>query len=1065
MVEYIKKRDGRIVKFDRSRIENAVRKAFLDANNGYDENDVKKVTRAVLYRITQLYGEDDIPSVEEINDIVEITLMKHGYYDVAKKFIMYRKKKEDERKEKMRIWGLKEWVDDPVLKKFSINALRVLASRYPIKDENGNIVELPSEIFRRVAVGVAIAEMLYDKKVFDKNGGHRARYPEVFEGEELEKLGVEIFGYKLNRYMWERLYERFKELADEGKMKVSWEQFVELVKDGKITKNAEKYAKEWYELMVNQYMMPNTPTISNAGRPFYMLSACFVNYLEDSLEGIMKTAHDIAIISKYGGGNGVDLTVLRPEGDKVSKTSGVSSGPVSFLHMFDAISNVIKEGGIRRSAGMAVMQYWHPDIDKFIYAKKDNDGKSVLTTFNISVGLWEEFWEKLEKGEEFELINPRDGSVWGKKDARKFFEELAYMAWAKADPGVLYFDRHNQYNIMREKWGDITATNPCLTGDALVVTPAGLKRMDELREGDMVYVGNGKFEKIVKFYDLGEQDVYRIVTRMGFEIKATGDHRFMTSRGVKRVDEMKVDDTVFVWMNWKRQEYGVGEFVPDVIVKIEYVGKERVYDFETDGNKWFFANGIYNLDCGEEALYPYEACNLLSINLWKFVKEDENGNKYFDWDEYAKVIKSAVRMLDDVIEVNKYPLPEINEMVKKTRRVGLGFMGIAEALFELGIPYNSKEAYDLMKKWAETNQYFAMVESVELAKERGEFPAFEESGYVRGELPVAGYYEVPREEWNYDWDGLVEEIKKHGIRNAFLTTAPPTGSVSMIADTSSGIEPQFALAYKKSVTIGEFYYIDPVFERVLKERGIYSDDLIKKIVDNGGSVQGIEEVPEDIRRVFVTAMDIHWMDHILAQAVFQLWTDVSISKTINMPENATVEDVKAAYLMGHYLGLKGVTVYRMNSLTYQVLSTEKNKRKEPEMSDYAKETFERILNEHEWLKSYINLEEISGYKLKQKNGGLFLNVGFEFPRKEPTPQQGIDLSKVGELIEKYAKSGESIVDDDVFKAIDEELRKKGLLGTAYCPICWEKDRVLSPVVFEAGCKTCKRCGWSACTVA
>lgn len=909
MVRMVKKRDGRFEPFDRDRIEKAIRAAFRDVGNGYTEEDIRKVVRATLYKITQIFGDDDIPSVEDISDVVEIMLMKHGYYDVAKVFILYRKKKAEERKEKMGVWGLSEWKDDPVLKKFSVNALRVLASRYPIRDEKGNIVELPSEIFKRVAVGVAIAEYLYDKKVFDKNGGHRARYPDKVDFEKLEELNIEVIGYKINKYMWQRLFERFKELANEGKMKVSWDNFVEMIVEGRIGKNVEIYANEWYNYMINQVFMPNTPTIANAGKQLYMLSACFVIPIEDSLERIMKAATDMVMVQRAGGGTGFDFSRLRPKGDIVHRTMGKSSGAVSFLRMIDGISEVIYQGGIRRGANMGVMHYWHPDIDEFIHAKEKNDGKSVLTTFNISVGLWEEFWEKLKNGEKFDLVNPRDGSVWGQRDARKFFEELAYMAWAKADPGVLYFDNHNKYNVMREKWGNITVTNPC----------------------------------------------------------------------------------------------------------------------------------------GEEALYPYESCNLLSINLWKFVEEDKNGKKYFNWNEYIKVIKSATRFLDDVIDVNNYPIPEINEAVKKTRRIGLGFMGIADALFELNIPYNSKKGFDYMRMWAETNQYWSMKESIELAEERGAFLAFEDSGYVKGELPVAGYYIVPKEKWMWDWNSLVEEIKEHGIRNAFLTTAPPTGSVSMIADTSSGIEPIFALVYKKSVTIGDFYYIDPVFEKVLKERGLWSSELLQKIVDAGGSIQNIEEIPEDIRRIFVTAMDIHWFDHILAQAAFQLWTDVSISKTINMPSNATVEDVKAAYLLGWLLGLKGVTVYRDGSLVSQVLLTEKKVKRTAKMSKYAMKKLRELRFGNPWLSKIINWNDVTGFSgVKNRN-----EIDF-----------GFDLSPAGKEFKMNVEK-EDISTNKFDKVSVKEMLDAGII----CPICYEKDGKIVPLRFESGCKTCPECGYSACVVA
>jgi ribonucleoside-diphosphate reductase alpha chain len=270
--------------------------------------------------------------------------------------------------------------------------------------------------------------------------------------------------------------------------------------------------------------------------------------------------------------------------------------------------------------------------------------------------------------------------------------------------------------------------------------------------------------------------------------------------------------------------------------------------------------------------------------------------------------------------MNKYPVEEIERNTLLTRRIGLGIMGIADLLFTLEISYNSKEGYEFMNKLAEALSYYSMEESVAIAKTRGAFPLFNQTDYVEGKMiPVGGYYEIPKRLHSYDWDSLVEKIEKYGIRNSWTTTIAPTGTLSMIADASNGVEPVFALVFEKRVTVGRFFYTNRIFENVLKENGLYNDEILTKIANNYGSVRGLAEIPERLQKIFVTAIDVHWTDHLMAQAVWQKWISNAIAKTINMPSDVTVEDIKAAYLLSHELGLKGVTVYRDGSRHEQVL--------------------------------------------------------------------------------------------------------------------------------------------------
>ena len=425
------------------------------------------------------------------------------------------------------------------------------------------------------------------------------------------------------------------------------------------------------------------------------------------------------------------------------------------------------------------------------------------------------------------------------------------------------------------------------------------------------------------------------------------------------------------------------------------------------------------------------------------MKYDDEGKPYFDWDEYAYVIQKVAKYLDNAIDVNKFPLPEIDRNTKLTRRIGVGMMGLADALFKLGIPYNSEEGFSFMRKATEYLTFYAYKQSVETAKVRGSFPLYERTKYPEGDLPIEGFYH--REIWNLPWDELVEDIRKHGVRNAMVTTCPPTGSVSMISDTSSGIEPIFALVYKKSVTVGEFYYVDPVFEAELKKRGLYSDELLKKISDNYGSIQGLDEIPEEMQRVFVTSLDIHWLDHILAQANIQLWLTDSASKTINMPNDATVEDVKAAYILAYKLGCKGVTVYRDGSLSVQVYSVEgeKKQRVKPKPSEYAVEKLKAVVEAEPWLSKFINVEAI----INGTNG-----------KKEPQPGLTFSVSHVSVPKPPHEHPHHAEKPEIPEEKIQE------LLGVAYCPVCYEKDGVLVELRMESGCATCPRCGWSKCVI-
>lgn len=623
----------------------------------------------------------------------------------------------DIEQEKLKILNKKKL--DEVDHAFDLNALRVLAARYLLRDSHNQIVETVKELFVRIATLVVLSDILHDERVFDINPVH-SKFVDCIQ----PKTWI-IGRYELNEYHREALLRLYTELAMQGHMKIDLNELYENISEGSYD-SYESKIDQYYELMVNKDFLPNTPTLMNAGAKLGQLSACFVLPIHDSMESIMKTATDAALIFKSGGGIGINYSEIRPEGAMVASTSGVASGPLSFMRIIDTITDVVKQGGKRRGANMAIMDWNHPNIEAFISAKSR---PGDYENFNFSVGTDKEFW-----------LHP------------ELIDMIAHYAWESAEPGVIFFDNINKDNPLLDQNGPIKATNPC----------------------------------------------------------------------------------------------------------------------------------------GEQSLYPYESCNLGSINLANFVQDG-----HFDWTRFNSVVELTTRFLDNIIDMNKYPIPEIEQASKQSRRIGLGIMGIADCLYQIGIQYNSESGYKMMEAIANNLMLISYSTSESIAHARG-----------------------------------VYTNSKDGLRNSFRTTIAPTGTLSMLADCSNGVEPVFALAFEKRVTVGSFYYVNKYFEQALKDAGVYSEDLIKKVIDNYGSCQGIEEIPEQIRRVFVTAMDIHWADHVYAQAVWQRYIDNAIAKTINMAGDCTVQDVKQAYLLAHKLGCKGVTVYRDGSRHQQVLHTLNSESKE-----------------------------------------------------------------------------------------------------------------------------------------
>ncbi len=573
----------------------------------------------------------------------------------------------------------------------------------------------------------------------------------------------------------------------------------------------ENQAKSFYQLFSEQKFLPNTPCLINAGKTHQQLSACFVLPIDDSMESILETMSNMALIHKSGGGTGFSFSRLRPSGDYIKSSGGTTVGPVSFMQAYNDVTAQIKQGGVRRGANMGMLSIDHPDVLRFAVVKLD---EWSLTNFNISLAVTNAFMERVELDKKFAT----DDSV-----PEEIIEEIRL-----AEQNRNVDQRLRDVEIGAKKLYDWAKAT---------------------EEGEGYNLINPRTNEATM--KLNAYKVFNLITRLAWQF---GDP------GLVFIDRMN-DKT--------------SNPVPSV-GRIEATNP-----------------------CGEQPLLPYDACNLGSVNLAKFV----NG-KDLNWEDLKETIRIGVHFLDNVVEVNEFPVQKIRDMVSNTRRIGVGVMGFADALFKLKIRYDSEEGI----AWAEKIMKFvtesAREATCELAKLRGTFPL---------------------------WNVSVFANTDYKPRNMTLTTIAPTGTISLLADTSSGIEPVFSLGFQKNTVEGKtLYTVNPILVEELKKRGIYSEELIEKIVKNGGVLKGVEGIPEDLKNVFITALEIEPEWHIRIQAAFQKYTDNAVSKTINLPETATVDDVREAYLKSYSLGTKGITIYRTGSRSFEPLQKVKEKKEEAE---------------------------------------------------------------------------------------------------------------------------------------
>ncbi len=1091
--------------------------------------------------------------------------------------------------------------------KVSENALIVLKRRYLIKDAEGNPLETPAEMFWRVARFIAQADEKYDKEA-----------------------------------------------------------------------DVEALARQFYRLMASFDFLPNSPTLMNAGRELGQLSACFVLPIEDSMESIFTTLKHAALIHKSGGGTGFSFSRIRPKNDVVLSTKGISSGPISFMKVYDAATETIKQGGTRRGANMAILNVDHPDIMEFITVK---NVRGELHNFNLSVGMTEAFMQAVMEDRPYALVNPRSKEKVRELQASEVFDQIVHQAWAGGEPGIIFLDRMNADNPT-PALGQIESTNPCVSKDTWIMTAGGPRQVKDLIGRPFTARVNGRdFACPEGFFSTGNRPLFELRTREGYRLRLTANHPVLkVTRMTRHTMEtawaetgtlapgdpiiihdhaenpswegsgtygegyllgllvgdgtLKKDKAVLsVWGNgsngigrileealsfakalphrsdfrgWmhlaERNEYrlrsaplrdlafaygldieckipGTGierassQFykgflrglfdtdgsvqgnrekgvsvrlaqsdlgtlqvvqrmllrlgipsriyenrrpegktrLPDgkggsasyptkaqhelviskanlarfasivgfshktkrqllethlsayqrrmnrerfvaTVEEIVPMGQEEVFDCRVPGINAFDANGFFVHNCGEQPLLPYESCNLGSINLSRMVK-----GKEIDWKKLRETVRLSVHFLDNVIDRNLYPLKEIEAMTLGNRKIGLGVMGFADALVKLGIPYNSEEALDKAAEIMEFIDTEALIASRELAKKRGPFPNVKKSVYANDKEPP---------------------------RNATRTTIAPTGTISIIAGCSSGIEPLFALCFTRNVLDNDrLMEINPLFREKMEKEGLSSETLYEEVLESG-SIQTMPAIPEEIRRVFVTAYDVTPEDHIRIQAAFQRFTNNAVSKTVNFPADATEEDIRRVYLLAYELGCKGVTIYRDGSREGQVLTRGVEEKKEEKIQgERIKRERPPVLTGRTYqmttgcgaLYVTINEDEKGLFELFNtmgKAGGCAASQSEAIGRlvslawRTGIPADPVIKQLIGISCHKPFGFGENRIlscADAIAKAIklhvygklsDEDNHVNGKIGA--CPECG------GTVEHEGGCMVCHACGYSEC---
>lgn len=992
----------------------------------------------------------------------------------------------------------------------------------------------------------------------------------------------------------------------------------------------EAEREEFFRIMFDQEFLPNSPTLMNAGHPSGgCLSACFVVPIEDNISSILDGVKHAALICKAGGGVGYSFSKLREANSLVQSTHGVASGPISFMSIFDAMTETIKQGGRRRGANMGILHCQHPDIAEFISCKRHSNN---LNNFNLSVALTDEFMQALKENSSYSLISPHTGEVIKNVMASEVWDLIVQNAWETGEPGIIFIDTINKANPTPHL-GRIDATNPCVHGDTPLLTSGGVVSIQE-KIGEEIEIWNGfEFSKVTPKLTREKQSLVKVTFSDGAFLKCTPYHQWALKDGIRvGTKDLNIGDVLLkysfpvlagskvipqkdaytagffsgdgaseskrkrdsLWLyaekrkllpyfdyerhnkcqqdrdfvklptgkyhkdfvpsvewslqsrlNWlaglidadgARNDKGGGVTISSInydflyqvklmlntmgssgtlslmkkaimrkmpdgkggekeyptqdcyrivisasrvkflrnlglrthrvpidcepsrcasrfikVTSIEEVeGLHSVYCFEERKRHLGYFNGVVSAQCGEQPLFSYESCTLGSINLAKFVD-----NLQINWDRLGKTVAIGVRFLDRVIDINEYPLPEIERATTYTRKIGLGVMGWADMLISLGIPYNSLKALNLAEKVMSFVNETAFRESLVLGFERGGAPCF---------VDIVCKQEM--------------DMEVSTLRNATRTTIAPTGTISILAGCSSGIEPLFKMAYLRTIMDNEtFIEIHPMLEAIASAK--LSTAKMEKFKEELLELGEVNEeflarfkLQDDIdAKVWISSHQIKPEWHIKMQAAFQKHVDNAVSKTINLPADATVKDVARSMEMAWKLGIKGVTVYRDGARPEQVLASasqiSRRVRNRPESligktdsamtgcgTMYITQNYDDKLFE-----VFLQLGKAGGCETAQTEStgrliSLALRAGIEV---QDIAKQLIGIrcpnpcwSKGKQFLSCFDAIGKKLADNAGIPPV--ELITKGAL----CPDC---NYVLE---LKGGCESCPNCGFEKC---
>ena len=1015
-IRQIRKRDGRIVKFDKSKISHAILKA-IEATGEEDGILSDRLAERVIEHLESQTPKNKIPSVEEIQDIVEHVLMSEGYEKIAKAYILYRRERAKIREAKA-LLGVKDDL------KLTVNAAKVLEKRYLRRDETGKIIETPSQMLKRVADNIAKADGFYGA----------------------------------------------------GKEKI------------------KKTANEFYEMMNRLEFLPNSPCLMNAGTAIQQLSACFVLPIEDSMKGIFETLKNMAIIEQTGGGVGFSFSKIRPRGSLIKTTGGTASGPVSFIKVYNSVTDAVKSGGKRRGANMGILRVDHPDIVEFIICKEKDES---LASFNMSVAITDKFMKAIEEDKEYNIIDPASERVVNKLDARRVWDLIMTMAWKSGDPGVIFIDRiNNTESNPTPKLGLIESTNPCgetpllpyescnlgsinlskmlkesgdgkkdidwdklkdsiwkavhfldnvidmnnyplteiekitkygnrkiglgamgfadmliqlwipynseeavkiaekvmkfvdeeskkvsealakkrgsfsnfkksiwpkkgykalrnavtttiaptgtisliagcVVGDTLIHTTEGkIKIKDLVGKEPLVYSSGNESIEIKRARDIRKTrekaEVWRVKFDNDDEIIATPDHPIMLSDGsYKDLGKLRIGDSIrafekHIWINEKTknklptfmlymtnlirkaEHIAIGEFIADRKLRkdevVHHINGDRLNNSppnlkvlsKSEHSKLHSKDSIMKWsqeNCGKTYEQIYGHKKAAEIRKIKSIKMSGKLNHRFgynlsDIEKNLVSVRTKEAMKDPIIRERFLKAIEARsnsawlERIRESNKIRLS----GKAPWNKGLTLDDPRVLAYSIKSKETKNKKAIGNHKVIS------------------IGFCGYEDV----YNMEVEGTHNYVA-NGI---------------VVHNCSSGIEPLFAISYVRNILDQtELLETNPLFEKISKERGFYSDNLMR-LVARQGSIQHINEIPDDIKKIFVTAHDIGPEDHVKIQAAFQKHIDLGVSKTVNFPNDATVEDVEKVFTMAYKMGCKGITVYRDRSKSEQVLNVE-----------------------------------------------------------------------------------------------------------------------------------------------